>query len=121
VSVSVRWTPAEVLAIHTACLREMEADPRAPYVPGIVRSCAMAECGRAAEGAALIVNVPGLPGPFVVDLCNPCRAPFDSGMEAVEHLVVGDSEVLAEASRLTRPNQIALPPNEPDQGEEGRA
>jgi hypothetical protein len=91
-SAEVRWTPAEVLAIQTAALREMEADPAAPYVPGIERDCAMAKCERAAEGPPLVVNVATVPGPFAVDLCPPCREPFESGMEAVERLAAGDGE-----------------------------
>jgi hypothetical protein len=92
VSVEVRWTPAEVLSIQTAGLREMEADPAAPYVPGVDRDCAMADCDRAAEGPPLVVNVPTLPGPFAVDLCAPCRDPFEAGMEATVRLVDGDAE-----------------------------
>jgi hypothetical protein len=90
--IEVRWTPAEVAAIHAAGLRELEADPAAPYVPGIVRDCAMAKCERAAEGPPLVVNVATLPGPFAVDLCTPCREPFEGGMESVERLVAGDGE-----------------------------
>jgi hypothetical protein len=90
--IEVRWTPAEVLAIQTAGLRDMEADPAAPYVPGIERDCAMAKCERAAEGPPLVVNVATMPGPFAVDLCHPCREPFESGMEATERLVAGDAE-----------------------------
>jgi hypothetical protein len=90
--VEFRWTPGEVLSIHTAALRDMQADPAAPYVPGIERDCAMAECGRAAEGPPLVVNVATMPGPFAVDLCPPCREPFESGMEATERLVAGDAE-----------------------------
>ena len=88
----VRWTPAEVLSIHTAGLREMEADPRAPYVAGIERDCAMAGCERSAEGPPLVVSVATLPGPFAIDLCSPCREPFESGIEAVERLAGGDHE-----------------------------
>ena len=91
--IEVRWTPAEVLSIHAAGLRELEADPSGPYVPGIVRDCAMAGCDRAAEGPPLVVNVPTLPGPSAVDLCPPCRHPFEAGMEATARLVEGDAEV----------------------------
>lgn len=55
--IDVQWTPAEVLSIQAAALREMEADPAAPYVPGIERDCAMAKCDHAAEGPPLVVNV----------------------------------------------------------------
>jgi hypothetical protein len=92
VNVEVRWSPAEVRSMYAAALRDMEADPAAPYVPGLVRDCAMAECKRAAEGPPLVVNVPTMPGPFAVDLCQPCREPFESGMEAVERLAAGDDE-----------------------------
>lgn len=88
----VRWTPDEVLAIHAAAVRDMEADPRAPFVPGIERDCAMAECDRLAQGPPLVVNAPTLPGPFAIDLCSPCREPFAAGMEAVERLAAGDNE-----------------------------
>jgi hypothetical protein len=93
VSVEVRWTPAEVFSIHGAGLRELEADPRAPYVPGIERDCAMAECDRPAEGPPLVVNIATMPGPFAVDLCSPCREPFACGMEAIDRLAAGDHEV----------------------------
>lgn len=89
-----RWTRAEVLTIHTAAMRDMEADPRAPYVPGIERECAMSECDRAADGPPLVVDIATLPAPFAVDLCTPCREPFESGMEAVARLVGGDGEAV---------------------------
>jgi hypothetical protein len=90
--IEVRWTSAEVLSIHAAGMRELEADPSGVYVPGIVRDCAMADCDRAAEGPPLVVNVPTLPGPFAIDLCPPCRDPFEAGMEATARLVAGDAE-----------------------------
>ena len=91
-SVEVRWTPDEARSMYAAALRDMEADPAAPYVPGIERDCAMAECDRPAQGPPLVVNVPTMPGPFAVDLCQPCMEPFKSGMEAVERLAAGDDE-----------------------------
>ena len=89
----VHWTPGEVLAIHTAGLLDMEGDPAAPYVPGIERDCAMAECARLADGPPLVVYVPTLAGPFAVDLCQPCREPFENGIEAAERLIAGDDEL----------------------------
>ncbi|TMC04264.1 MAG: hypothetical protein E6J41_25340 [Chloroflexi bacterium] len=91
-SVEVRWTPDEVRSMYAAALHDMEADPAAPYVPSIERDCVMAACKRSAEGPPLVVNVPTMPGPFAVDLCQPCREPFESGMEAVERLAAGDDE-----------------------------
>ena len=90
--IEVRWTPDEVLSIHTAGLRDLEADPAAPYVPGIERDCAMSECERPAEGSPLLVDVAPLPAPVAVDLCAPCREPFVSGMEAIERLATGDGQ-----------------------------
>jgi hypothetical protein len=92
VNAEIRWTRAEVLSIQSAAMREMEADPPAPYVPGIERDCAMAECDRLAEGPPLVLNVATLPGPFAVDLCQLCREPFESEMEAIERLAAGDAE-----------------------------
>jgi hypothetical protein len=92
VSAEVRWTTAEVLSIHGAALRDMEADPATPYVPGVERECAMADCDRSADGPPLVVYLATLPAPFAVDLCQPCREPFESGIEAIERLAAGDDE-----------------------------
>ena len=92
----VRWTPAEVHAIHTGAPRDLaaeQAEANGAPLPA-QRDCAMAACEEPVNGPPLVVNVPTMPGPFAVDLCERCREPFEAGMEAVERLAGGDAEAL---------------------------
>jgi hypothetical protein len=41
-----------------------------------------------------VVNVAAMPGPFEIPLCTLCREPFEAGLESVERLADGNSEVV---------------------------
>ena len=128
----VRWTPAEVYSIQASGLRDLaeeyaeagdhdRAHELAQLAAGaeaglavtreaVERECAMARCDRTTSETPLVVDVPMLPGPFAVDLCGPCREPFEAGMEAIERLAEGDAEAVPIGARNGREAALEAEP-----------